>query len=113
MFVATAGMFRETNIMFVVSGRFSALVRCTASATSSPPRPSARHGCGCCAAVSAAASTGDMTILKCRRRNLRSTILALCIPRGKPPTLTAVNDDGGYAFARSGVQPAFDPATYT
>ena len=23
-----------------------------------------------------------------------------------------MNDDGGYAFARSGVQPAFDPAAY-
>ena len=30
----------------------------------------------------------------------------------KLPTMTAVNDDGSYAFADSGVQPAFDPATY-
>ena len=30
----------------------------------------------------------------------------------KPPTTTAVNADGGYAFAGSGVQPAFDPTTY-
>ena len=30
----------------------------------------------------------------------------------KPPTMTAVNDDGGYAFADSGVQPAFDPTIY-
>jgi hypothetical protein len=30
----------------------------------------------------------------------------------KPRTTTAVNDDGGYLFAGSGVQPAFDPTTY-
>ena len=30
----------------------------------------------------------------------------------KPPTMTAVNANGGYEFASSGVQPAFDPATY-
>ena len=30
----------------------------------------------------------------------------------KPPAMTAVNADGGYAFAGSGVQPAFDPTTY-
>jgi len=30
----------------------------------------------------------------------------------KPPTMTAVNADGGYEFASSGVQPAFDPTTY-
>ena len=30
----------------------------------------------------------------------------------KPPTMTAMNAGGGYAFAGSGVQPAFDPTTY-
>ena len=30
----------------------------------------------------------------------------------KPPTVTAVTADGGYAFASSGAQPTFDPTTY-
>ena len=30
----------------------------------------------------------------------------------KPPTMTAVNADGGYEFACSGVQPALDPTAY-
>ena len=30
----------------------------------------------------------------------------------KPPTMAAVNADGGYEFACSGVQPAFDPTAY-